>query len=304
MIKKAKTAWEFLAEVFNSWSDDNCFRLSAALSYYTLFSIAPLFVVVFGLVGLIYKDQNISDLIFQYAHDIIGPQAANGLETMVKNAYIGKPDSLSGWVSVALLIFSATVMMTALQSSLNTIFMVRIRADKGLIYFGLSRLLALGMLLIIGALLLAVVVVNAVWVAIGDYLSQFMAENALTLIEAGQLIIGLGTTTLLFALLFKYLPDARIKWKNIWIGAFTTSVLFLIGKYLISFYLGSTNLTSLYGAAGSIILLIVWINYSSWIFFLGAELIMVISRRKGDKIIPSKIAETYRHVVEMHDSWN
>jgi membrane protein len=149
-----------------------------------------------------------------------------------------------------------------------------------------------------------VVVVNAVWVAIGDYLSQFMAENALTLIEAGQLIIGLGTTTLLFALLFKYLPDARIKWKNIWIGAFTTSVLFLIGKYLISFYLGSTNLTSLYGAAGSIILLIVWINYSSWIFFLGAELIMVISRRKGDKIIPSKIAETYRHVVEMHDSWN
>jgi membrane protein len=303
MIQKAKTAWEFLAEVFNSWNDDNCFRLSAALSYYTLFSIAPLFVVVFAVVGLIYKDQDVSGLIFQNAYNIIGPQAASGLESMVRNAYIGKPDSLSGWVSVGVLIFSATVVMTALQGSLNTIFNVRIRADKGLIYFGLSRLLALGMMLIIGALLLAVVVVNAIWVAIGDYFSQFLADYAVTLIEAGQLLIGLGTTTLLFALLFKYLPDAKIKWKNIWIGAFTTSVLFLIGKYIISFYLGNTNITSLYGAAGSIILLIVWINYSSWIFFLGAELIVVLSRRKGDRIIPSQIAESYRHVVEMQDSW-
>ncbi len=303
MIKKAKTAWEFLAEVFNAWNDDNCFRLSAALSYYTLFSIAPLFVVVFALVGLIYRDHDVSHIIFENAHDIIGPQAASGLELMVKNAYIGKPDSLSGWVSAGVLIFSATVIMTALQSSLNSIFMVRIRADKGLIYFCLSRLLALGMLLIIGALLLAVVVVNTIWVAIGDYLAQFLADYALTLIETGQLVIGLGTTTLLFALLFKYLPDARIKWKNIWIAALTTSVLFLIGKYIISFYLGNTNITSLYGAAGSIILLIVWINYSSWIFFLGAELIMVISKRKGDKIVPSKIAESYRHVVERQESW-
>jgi membrane protein len=303
MKEKATQAWEFILEVFNSWSDDNCFRLSAALSYYTLFSIAPLFVVVFAVVGLLYMDQDISALIFNNVYNIIGPDAASSLESMVRNAYTGKPDSLSELMSIGLLIFSATVMMTALQGSLNTIFNVRIRADKGLIYFVLSRLLALGMMIIIGALLVAVVVINAVWVAIGDYLSLFLADYAFTLIETGQLVLGLATTTLLFALLFKYLPDARIPWSSIWIGAFTTSVLFLVGKYLISFYLGNTNITSLYGAAGSIILLIVWINYSSWIFFLGAEVVRVLARRRGQKIVPSKIAETYRQVVELQDTW-
>jgi membrane protein len=106
-------------------------------------------------------------------------------------------------------------------------------------------------------------------------------------------------TTVLFALIYKFLPDASIRWRNIWIGAVTTSVLFLIGRYLISFYLGNTNITSLYGAAGSVILLVVWINYSSWILFLGAEVIMVLSQKRGDRIKPSRIAETYRHVVEL-----
>ena len=192
----------------------------------------------------------------------------------------------------------ATVVLTALQGSLNTIWNVRIRADKGIIYFIISRLLALLMLLVIGVLLVATIIINTVWVAIGDYLEKFIADYAFYLIETGQLIISLGTTTVLFALLFKYLPDAKIKWSNVWIGAMTTSVLFLIGRYLISFYLGSTNITTLYGAAGSVILLIVWINYSSWIFFLGAEVVNVVALRKGEKVIPSKIAEVYREIVE------
>jgi len=298
MLKKIKPSWEFVSEVFNAWSDDNCFRLAAALSYYTLFSIAPLVVVVIATAGYFFGEQAITGVIFSKANNIIGTQAASGLQAMVKNAYISRPTSLSGVVSVAVLIFSATVVLTALQGSLNTIWNVRIRADKGILYFVVSRLLALLMLLGIGILLVATILINTIWVAFGDYLGRFIVDYAFYLIETGQLIISLATTTILFALLFKYLPDAKIKWKNIWIGAVTTSVLFLIGRYVISFYLGSTNITTLYGAAGSVILLIVWINYSSWIFFLGAEVVHVVSLRSGEKVIPSKIAEVYREVVD------
>jgi membrane protein len=264
-----------------------------------------LVVVVIATAGVFYGEQAISGVIFTRVNALIGPQAASGLQALVKNAYIGKPDSLSGLVSIGVLLFSATVVLTALQGSLNTIWNVRIRADKGIIYFVISRLLALAMLLIIGFLLLATIVLNAVWIAIFDYLSQYQYLSNYTyyLIDAGQQVISLGMTTLLFALIFKFLPDAKVRWRNVWIGSFTTSILFLIGRYIISFYLGNTNLTSLYGAAGSIILLIVWINYSSWIFFLGAEIIQVISKRRGDRILPTRIAESYRHVVEMDDTW-
>jgi membrane protein len=191
------------------------------------------------------------------------------------------------------------VVLTALQSSLNTILNVRIRADKGFLYFAFSRLVALAMMLVIGFLLIISIVLNAVWIALFDYLNRILPGFSLYLIETGQQIITLGMTTVLFALIYKFLPDASIRWRNIWIGAVTTSVLFLIGRYLISFYLGNTNITSLYGAAGSVILLVVWINYSSWILFLGAEVIMVLSQKRGDRIKPSRIAETYRHVVEL-----
>lgn len=298
-MKKIKSVWEFLNEVFTAWNDDNCFRLSAALSYYTLFSIAPLVVVIIATAGYFFGDEAISGVIFNKAYAIIGPQAASGLQTMVKNAYVSRPTSLSGFVSVGVLLFSATVVLTALQSSLNTIWNVRIRADKGIIYFVISRLLALAMMLVIGALLVATIVLNAIWVGVGDYLSQFLAGYAIYLIETGQLILSFLVSTLLFALIYKYLPDAKIRWKNIWVGAFTTSVLFLFGRYGISMYLGNTNITSLYGAAGSVILLIVWVNYSSWIFFLGAEVIHVVALRRGEKIRPSRIAEIYREVVEI-----
>ena len=297
-----KSAWRFVSAVLNAWNEDNCFRLSAALSYYTLFSIAPMVIVVIATAGYFFGEQAISGVIFNRAYYIVGPQAASGLQEMVKNAYISRPTSLSGFVSVGVLLFSATVVVTALQSSLNTIWNVRIRADKSIVYFAISRLLAIALMLVIGALLVATIVLNAVWVALGDYLARFMEDYALYLIEAGQLVITFLMTTLLFALVFKYLPDARVKWRNVWIGAFTTSVLFLVGRYLISFYLGNTNITSLYGAAGSVILLIVWINYSSWIFFLGAEVVHVVSVNRGEKIRPSKIAEVFREVVETDEN--
>lgn len=292
-------AWRFLMEVFGAWNDDNCFRLSAALSYYTLFSIAPLFVILIATAGYFFGEQAVSGVIFEKAVAMVGAEAASGLQAMVKNAYVSRPTSFSGVISIGVLIFSATALVTSLQGSLNTIWNVRIRAEKGLIYFGISRLLAIAMVLVIGFLLVATLVLNALWVGLGDFLKHYLADYAFYLIETGQLLLSFITTTILFALLFKFLPDAYVRWRNVWIGALTTSVLFIIGRYLISFYLGNTNITSLYGAAGSVILLIVWINYSAWIFFLGAEVVHVVSVHKGERVRPSKIAEVYREVVEV-----
>ena len=168
-----------------------------------------------------------------------------------------------------------------------------------MVYFLLSRIVALAMLLLIGMLLVAALIVNAVWVGISDYLQQLPGMISVHLIAAGQLFIDLLMNTLLFALVFKYLPDALIRWKFVWTGSFITSLLFMLGRYLISLYLGSTNITSLYGAAGSMVLFIVWVNYSCWIFFLGAELIKVLSLASGEKIRPGRYAETYQKVVEL-----
>lgn len=299
-----RKSWRFIAEVFTAWSDDNCFRLSAALSYYTLFSIAPLIVILIATAGYFFGEQAVSGVIFEKAVAMVGAEAASGLQAMVKNAYVSMPKSFSGAVSVAILLFSATALVTSLQGSLNTIWNVRIRADKGLIYFVISRLIAIAVVGVIGILLVATLVINALWVGLSHFLTRFLADYAFYLIEAGQLVISFATTTVLFAILFKFLPDAHVKWRNVWIGALTTSVLFIIGRYLISFYLGNTNITSLYGAAGSVILLIVWINYSSWIFFLGAEVVHVVARHRGEKIRPSKIAEVYHEVVVVDELGN
>ena len=298
-MQKIRKAWKLLNEIFTAWNEDDCFRLSAALSYYTLFSIAPLLVVLIATTGYFLGEQAISGVIFQKAGSVIGLQAAQGLQELVKNAYISKPDSLSGLVSAGVLLFSSTVVLTALQGSLNTILNVRIMAEKGMVYFVLSRFLALAMLLLIGVLLVAALVVNAVWIGISDYLQRLPGMISVHLIATGQLCIDLAMNTLLFALLFKYLPDARLRWRFVWTGAFTTSLLFMLGRYLISLYLGNTNITSLYGAAGSIILFIVWVNYSCWIFFLGAELIKILSNDAGVKILPGRNAETYQKVVEL-----
>lgn len=298
-MQKIRRFWQLLNDIFSAWNEDDCFRLSAALSYYTLFSIAPLLVVLIATTGYFFGEQAMSGVIFQKAASIIGIQAAQGLQELVKNAYISKPDSLSGLVSAGVLLFSSTVVLTALQGSLNTILNVRIMAEKGLVYFILSRLIALAMLLLIGVLLVAALVINAVWIGISDYLQQLPGMISVHLVAAGQLFIDLAMNTLLFGLLFKYLPDARLRWRFVWTGAFATSLLFMFGRYLISLYLGSTNITSLYGAAGSIILFIVWVNYSCWIFFMGAELIKVLSQAAGVKIIPGRNAETFHKVVEM-----
>jgi membrane protein len=301
-MKAYRRYWKFGNELLNAWNEDDCFRLSAALSYYTLFSIAPLLVILIATTGYFFGEQAIAGVIFEKAGTFVGHQAAEGLQALVKNAYVGKPDSISGLVGFGILLFSATIVLNALQGSLNTIFNVRIMTEKSMVYFLLSRLLALAMLLLIGIFLSAALIINSVWVAISDYLQQLPGMISVHLIAAGQLLIDLGLNTLLFALLFKYLPDARLRWKFVWIGAAATSVLFMLGRYLISLYLGNTNITSLYGAAGSVVLFIVWVNYSCWIFFLGAELIKLMSQAAGEKIHPGKNAESFRKVVEQKGS--
>lgn len=299
MVKnRIRSVWRFIKLVYNNWSDDNCFRHAAALSYYTIFSLAPLVLIVIATAGYFFGEEAIRGLIFSKVHTIIGDDGAEGLQTLLKNAYISKPNSLSGVISIAILLFSATVVLVSLQGSLNVIFKVKPKPEKGLIAFIMGRLLALLMLVVIGGLLVLSIVVNTLILSLGQYLSELLSSKVLILVNWAQTLGSFAITVLLFASIFKFLPDARISWKLAFIGGVFTAFFFMIGRFLISFYLAQINLTSLYGAAGSIIFLIVWINYSAWIFFMGAEIIFAYAQATGQKIKPAVYADSFRRVVE------
>jgi membrane protein len=284
--------------VFHNWSEDNCFRHAAALSYYTLFSLAPLVVIVIASAGYFFGEEAIRGLIFSKVHTIIGDDGAEGLQTLVKNAYISKPDSLSGLLSILILFFSATVVLVSLQGSLNVIFKVKPKPEKGILAFLIGRLLALLMVVIIGGLLVLSIIVNTILLSLGHYLSDILSNKVLVLIQWVQVLGSFGITTMLFAFIFKFLPDAKVSWRLSFIGAFFTAFFFMVGRSMISLYLSQINIVSLYGAAGSIIFLIVWINYSAWIFFMGAEIIFAYAQASGEKILPARYADSFRRVVE------
>ncbi len=295
MLKKV---WKFFQLVFSNWDQDNCFRLSAAMSYYTIFSIAPVILMVIATAGYFLGEKAISGLIFAQISSIVGSSSALAVQNAVQNAYVGRPDSLSTWVGVATLIFSSTVVVTALQNSLNTIWKMQVRPEKSIANFLLKKLVAVGLIILFGVILTISVLVSTIISGFYQFLSNYLGEVSLLMLQYSQHALNLFVLTLLFAVIFKFLPDAIIKWSWVWVGAIVTSVLFMIGKSIIAYYLGHSKLDNVYGAAGSIIILIVWINYSSWIFFFGAEVAYSMVKMKGIEVKAGRHAVKYSIAVQ------
>lgn len=293
-----KNVWKFFQLVFTNWDQDNCFRLSAALSYYTIFSIAPVILMVIATAGYFLGEEAISGLIFARISNIVGASSALAVQSVVQNAYVGRPNSISTWVAVATLIFSSTVVVTALQNSLNTIWKVQVRPDRSIVNFLLKKLVAIGLIILFGVILTASVLVSTIISGFYQFLSGYLGEVSFLLLQYSQHGLNLFVLTLLFAVVFKFLPDAKIKWSWVWLGAIVTSVLFMIGKSVIAYYLAHSKLDSVYGAAGSIIILIVWINYSSWIFFFGAEVAYSTVKMKGIDVKAGRYAVKYKVSIE------
>jgi membrane protein len=281
---------EVLKQTASEWSEDNALRLSAALAYYSIFSIAPLVIIAAAIAGWVLGEEAAQGLVSGHLRSLLGSQAAEGVEGMVQSA--SKPSS-SAWAALlgaGALLFGASGVFGQLKDALNTIWEVRARSGGGAMRFIRERLLSFGMVLVIGFLLLVSLLLTTALSAVAKYVDGVLPfpEGLIGVIGS---LISFAMVTALFAAIFKVLPDVRVHWRDVWIGAGATALLFEIGKVLLGLYLGREGAASAYGAAGSLVLVLLWVYYTSLILFFGAEFTQVHAQARGARIEPSENAE-------------
>lgn len=281
--------FDLLKDTFREWREDGATRLAAALAYYTTFSLAPLLVLVIAIAGLVGGQSAAQSQVMAQVQDLLGEEGREFVQDMIANASKPATGLTATVISVATLLFGALGVFGELQNSLNLIWEVKPKPARGLLdgikRFVLGRLVSFTLVLGIGFLLLASLVVSAVLSALGEYIGAVlpMADFWLQLIN---FVISFLVIMLLFAMIFKFLPEVQLAWKDVWLGAAVTSALFSLGKFLIGFYLGRSEVGNTFGAAGSLAILLIWIYYSAQILFFGAEFTQVYSNRYGSRIVP------------------
>ena len=286
---KIKDIWMLLKEAFREWSEDKASRLAAALAYYTLFSLAPLLVVVISIVGLFFGRQAAEGQIITQISGLVGEDAAATIQSMIANTANTGANIFATIFGIVVLLLGASGVFGALHDSLNAIWDVKEAPGGGLLSLIRKRFLSFTMVLGIGFLLLVSLVISAALSAVTTYFGNLLPGPGFALmLQVLNFIIFFGVTTLLFAMIYKYLPDVEIRWRDVWIGALVTSLLFAIGRTLIGLYLGSSSVASVYGTAASLVIILIWIYYSAQILFYGAEFTQVYARHFGKQIVPEK----------------
>lgn len=286
-----KGVWNFLKTTVEQWLEEGPFQLAAALAYYTLFSLAPLLIILTGIVGMFAGESKAESYIFSAVAGLVGGQSARAVQEMMENANRDGGGLFATLVGIALVLFGAGGVVGQLQSSLNTIWGVKTKTQRGLWPIIRARFLSYAMLLGIGFLLLVSLVVTTVLSAVSAYFGSLLPGIAFFW-PILDLVISFGFVTALFALIYKVLPDVRIAWKDVWVGAALTAFFFSVGKVLIGYYLGKRAVAASYGAAGSLVTVLLWVYYSALIFFFGAEVTRVYATRFGGGLQPTQIAAT------------
>jgi membrane protein len=269
---------------------DKVLRMSAALAYYTIFSLAPILILVISILDKFYKREAIEGQIYGQISSFVGHDAALQIQQIIANTAVDDKSSFAAIFSIIVLVFSATSVFGEIQDSINQIWRIKAKPRKGWLKMIVNRLLSFSILISIGFLLLVSLLLNAIIDAISGRLSMMLPQLSVVFIYIVNLLLVFGITTLLFAIIFKVLPDAKIKWKHVIAGAITTSTLFMLGKGAISFYIGRSDINSTYGAAGSIVIVLLWVYYSSTILYFGAEFTRNYSEWKEDRIHPNDYA--------------
>jgi membrane protein len=276
--------WEMIKLTLEEWSEDKVPRLGAALSFFAVFAIAPLLVLAIAVAGFVYGDDAVSGKLFGAIKDFVGENAASAIQSLLAGARVSGSGVAATLISVITLFIAASGLFAELQDSLDTIWEVAPRPDRGWRDTLRERSFAFLMVIGAGVLLLAFMLANAVLPHVADILGELPGGNWMW---AGiNFVLPIVFLSITFAIIFKYLPDVQISWRDVWVGAIFTAVLITLGKYLIGLYLGRSSVTNAYGAAGSLAVLLLWIYYSSQIFFLGAEFTQVYARRFGHGVRP------------------
>jgi membrane protein len=274
--------WELLKRTLQRWNEHDAPRLGASLAFYSMLSLAPMMVLVVAIVGLAFGEKAAAVQVADQVRGMVGPQGAEAIQALIWNARSSQASTFASVVGLATLLFGASSVFAELRAILNLVWDARRPDGVGLLQLLRHRAFSFGMVLAVGFLLVVSLTISAALAAAGKYFGQWLPLPADTL-AAVNFLVSFAVTTGAFALLYKYVPMVRIAWSDVWIGAFATALLFTVGKTLIGLYLGRASFESAYGAAGSLIVVIVWVYYSAQIFIFGAEFTHVYAHTHGTR---------------------
>lgn len=290
-----KHFWQLLKQAGKGFMNDKIPKLSASLSYYTLFSLGPVLLIVIFFANLFYGKEAIKGALFGQLKDLIGASAAMQIQTIIQNAAI-TGSTFTTIISFVTLIIGATTVFSEIQDSINGIWRLKIKDDASWKVTIKNRLLSFSLVIGLGFLLLVSLILNSLIEVLMGMLEKQIPQVTVVLLYVLNLVITLLITAALFAIIFKVLPDAVIKWSDVAVGAIFTAILFMLGKFGITFYIGRSNVGSTYGAAGSLVVLLLWVYFSSMILFFGAEFTKAYAVQFGNQIKPNDYAATYQQV--------
>lgn len=292
-----KGIWQVIKDTFKGFSQNKVTKLSGSLAYYTVFSMGPLLVVIIALCGLFLQREAIENEIYLILEGFVGSDTAMQLQEIIKNAGVGNKSAVAAIIGVITLLIGATTVFAEIQDSINTIWGLKAKPKRGLVKMLLNRFLSFSVIISLGFLLLVSLTVTGVIESLSARLQARFPDVTVILFYIINLLLTIFICTLIFAVIFKVLPDARIRWKDVLAGAFITTILFMIGKFGISLYISQTKVGSTYGAAGSLVILLVWVYYSAIILYIGAEFTKAYAVRYGDAIHPNDYAVTTKEIT-------
>lgn len=281
--------WTLLKDSFEGFSEDKLPKLGGALAYFTIFSLGPMLLVLIFLAGIFLGRQAVEGSLYDQIAQLVGADAALQLQQIIRSASTSKGGSAAAIVGAVTLLIGATTMFTEIQDSINTIWRLEIKPRQWL-HMLIARLLAFGVIATMGLLFLVSLAASAIIEGLGERLADLVPGAGVWIFYSASQALTLLLATLLFAFIFKFLPAANLKWRDVWPGALTTALLFMIGRFGISFYITHSDFGSTYGAAGSLVVLLVWVYYSSLILYFGAEFTRAYTTRFGSGIRPKKHA--------------
>ena len=287
-----KDAWKITKHSFADFISLNILQLSAALAFFTIFSLPGLLIIIIWVSDLFYGREIVEGSVYHQIEGFVGHSAALDIQETIRNATHGSENQLATIIGLVVLLIGATSVFNEIQDSINHIWRLKAKPKKGLGILKLifNRLLSFSMIITLGFILLVSLVINGSMDLLLNNLMEKYPQMTVVLVYILNIIITYLISSFIFAAIFKVLPDARIKWRHVWVGAFVTAFLFMLGRFIISYYLGHSRMTSAYGTAGSVIVILLWVYYSSMILYFGAAFTHAYVVHKGSRIYPNSYA--------------
>lgn len=282
--------WLILRQAVDEFLNDNGMKLSASLSYYTIFSLGPVLMIVIALAGIFFGKEAVQGKIYYQINGMVGDEAALQIQEIIKNIEQSQESSSGAIFGIVILIIGATGVFTEIQDSINYIWSIKAKPKRGYLRLLFNRFISFSLIIGFGFILMVSLILHALIDLLYEKLARYFEDTFLFVFQGINYVLLFGIISVLFTVIFKVLPDARVRWRDAYVGAAFTSVLFLIGKFAIGFYLGNSNVSATFGAAASLIILLLWVYYTSIILFFGAEFTKIYTLNFGGGIVPDETA--------------